>query len=171
MDDWTKSLSPAARQLLELLEAEEIPRATFFDSFAAFGDESKNELVRRIASILEPPPSGQLLARLKFIRTGDNEADLTVAYLVNLRSPNPESRAASLYGLRELEHPALEGFALNALRDEADPVVAAASDILLPHAQQDTRIGELLSEFYRMHQEDPAFYTTISLLKARGINA
>jgi hypothetical protein len=170
MDDWLNILSDETKSLFELLNAEEIPRARLATEFQDYSDASKNELISHIAQSLSFTPNGRLLARLKFIQTPDNTADLNLAYLVNLRSADPQARKVSLIGLNELSHPAIEDFALNALRDDADSVSTAAVQILLPKAQQEPRIRRLLYDFSQVHQNEPEFYTTLRLLEAHHLD-
>lgn len=170
MDEWLESLSPEARALFEVLNMEDVPRAWLAGGFAEYSEASKEELIARIAETLQPAPSGRLLARLKYIQTPASSDDLRLAYLTNLRSADPHARKVSLFGLNELGHPAIEDFALNALRDQADEVSVAAVQILLPRAQQEPRVRRLLHDFYRTHQDDPEYYTTLRLLEAHGLD-
>src|SRR5690606_41991532 len=132
MDEWLESLSPEARALFEALNGQEVPRAWLASGFAEYSTASKDELVARIAETLHPAPSGRLLERLKYIQTTDNGEDLRLAYLTNLRSADPQARKASLFGLNELGYAAIEDFALNALRDQADEVSVEAVQHLAP---------------------------------------
>jgi hypothetical protein len=170
MDEWLESLSPEARALFEVLNGEEVPRAWLAGGFEEYSEASKDELIGKIAETLDPAPSGRLLARLKYIQTPANSDDLRLAYLANLRSPDPHARKVSLFGLSELGHAAIEDFALNALRDPADEVSVAAVQILVPRANQEPRVRRLLYDFYRAHQDDPEFYTTLRLMEAHQLN-
>lgn len=157
-------------QLFNILNAEDIRPDKLESGFKDFSVESKNELVARIARTFDPPPQGRLLARLLFILTNDNKSDMVTALIANLRSPYPEARKASLYGLDGLEHPGIVDFALNSLRDNSDQVLVAASAILLSKARQDVRVWKLLQGFYAIHKDKEEFYGVTTLLEAHGIN-
>lgn len=170
MDDWPAELSEESRELYTLLDSEEVPRTQLAAQFPEFSDASKNELIAYVAKTLRPPPSGRLLARLKFIQTSGSTDDLRLAYLVNLRSEDPHARKISLLGLNEVSHPAIEDFALTALRDHADEVSTAAVRILLPSAQEEPRVRSLLHDFYIANRDDPEYYTTLRLLEAHAMD-
>lgn len=131
--------------------------------------ESKNELVRRLAHMFEPAPPGRVLARLPYLLTPQNRGDMATVFLVNLRAKEAESRVSSFYGLQKLEYPDLDGLALAALRDDADIVLAAACQILLPKSKRDTPLWKLLQEVYAAHKGDSAFHMSVSLLEASGV--
>jgi len=134
-----------------------------------FSEASKNELVARLARTFTPPPGGRLLMRLLYIRTPENEANLTTLYITNLHSPNEGARAASLHGLRELNHPNVFEFALAALRDDDDRVLFEACTILLPQAKEDPNMIRILQDVHAQHAGDTNFHMTTSLLEAHGI--
>lgn len=158
------------QRLLELLNAEDLRPAELEFGLQEFSVESKNELVARAARTFDPPPEGRFLARLLFIMTDENRSDMQLALIANLRSPHPEARRASLYGLEQLGHPGVVDFALNALRDDSDQVLAAACSILLSRAKEDSRIRQLLHGFYKTHRGQDEFYGVTSLLEAHGVD-
>jgi hypothetical protein len=158
-------------ELLELLTVEDLVPHLAITGFEHFTDEAKNEVVNRLASRLEPPPSGHLLARLQLILTEDNRQQVVTAYLANLRSPEPGARQASLRGLAELRYPGVADLALASLRDDADQVVATACDILLPEAADDPALRGILTDVYAAHRDDAAFHVTTAILAAHGIGA
>lgn len=170
MENWLDTLSNETKSLFNLLNAEEIPRTRLAEGFQDFSDSSKDELIAHLAQTLKPAPTGRLITRLKFIQTSSNTADLNLVYLINLRSDDPQVRKASLFGLNDLSHPAIEDFALNALREDADQVATVAVQILLPKAQHQARIRRLLHDFYRTHKDEPEFYTTLRLLEAHQLD-
>ena len=156
-----------AEQLLQLLDAMEVP--TTIDTLVkGYSAASKMEVAAQVARTFDPPPHGRLLARLIFIATAENRSALQAAFIVNLRSPDPAARLASLHGLATLRFPALEDLARLSLRDEDDHVVAAACDVLIPRAKQDRQLWQLLHDLYRARSGDKAFYLTSELLKAHG---
>jgi hypothetical protein len=156
-------------RLFELLNSYHLGPNQLEAGFVEFSEESKNEVVSRIARTYEPAPQGNLLARLIFILTDANKSDMTTAFLANLRSPTPGARKASLYGLEKLEHPGIVDFALNSLRDDADEVLVAACDILVRKAKEQPQIWELLKSFYAAHRGREEFYGITSFLEAHGI--
>jgi hypothetical protein len=157
-------------QLKKMLSAEEIPQTMVLSGFQEFSDEVKDALVEQAAQTFEPPLSGKLVARLIYLLTDNNRANLQRVFVNNLRSPDPEARKASLYGLEKLEHPALVDFALHALRDDADQMLAPACDILLRKAERDPVVRKLLRSFYEAYKDKPEFYSVRSLLEAHGID-
>src|SRR4029077_3386125 len=156
-------------RLFELLSVEDLPPAAALSSFSTFSDESKNEVMARIAQTLNPAPSGKVLARLPNILTDENKTDMETAFLANLRSPHPNARRASLYGLAQLNYPGFTDLAILSLRDDSDQVLAAACDLLLARAKQEPRLWKILQDVYRVHKGDPQFHMTMSLLEAHGI--
>jgi hypothetical protein len=154
-------------RLYDILNQDEIQRAFWQSGLDEFSIESKNELIKRIAETFDPPPRGALLARLLFIVNDQTQPALTLAYLTNLRSPDPEARTVSLYGLQKLGHPNLTDIALAALRDDADQVVMAAITVLMPKAQQDPAIRKILEEVYATHKDKPEFHMSMSTLKGQ----
>jgi hypothetical protein len=157
-------------QLKQMLSAEEIPHALILSGFAEFSDEVKNALVAQAAQTFEPPLPGKLVARLIFLLTDGNRANMQRVFVNNLRAPDPGARKASLYGLEKLEHPALVDFALHALRDDADQMLAPACDILLRKAENDPVVRKLLRSFYEAYKGKPEFYSVRTLLEAHGID-
>jgi len=156
-------------RLLAVLNADEVPPHLLEAGLPDFSVASKNELVARVARTFAPAPSGRLLARLQFILTDQNKPDMVTAYVVNLRSPQAEARKFSLYGLQQLEHPALTDLALLSLRDDNDEVLFAACHILLPQARQEARLWKILQGVYAVHQGQKKFYMSMSLLEGHGI--
>ena len=156
-------------RLFELLTVEDLPPAAALSGFGALSAESKNEVVSRVARTLDPPPSGKVLARLLMIQTDENRADMQTAFLANLRSPYPEARHASLYGLAQLNYPGFTDLAILSLRDDSDQVLATACDLLLSKAKQEPRLWKILQDVYAVHKGDPQFHMTVSLLEAHGI--
>ena len=164
------SLQHEIEQLKQILNAEEVPHMLVLSGFEEFSDEAKNALVEQAAETFEPPLSGKLVARLSYLLTDINRRNMQQVFVGNLRSPDPEARKASLYGLEKLEHPTLVDFALHALRDDADQMLAPACDILLRHAENDPVVRKLLRSFYRSYQDKPEFYSVRALLEAHGID-
>jgi hypothetical protein len=163
------SVKEEADSLFDLLNAEELPPTIAITGLDRFGAESKNELVARVARAFDPIPRGQLLFRLLLILTDENKADMEMAFLVNLRSPDPQARRASLYGLATLNYPGFIDLAILSLRDDSDQVLATACDLLLPKAKEDPRLWKILQDVYSIHKGDPQFYMTVSILEAHGI--
>ncbi len=157
-------------RLKEILSAEEIPHALVLSGFAEVSDAVKDRLVEQAAQTFEPPLPGKLVARLIYLLTESNRANLQRVFVNNLRSPDPEARKASLYGLEKLEHPALVDFALHALRDDADQMLAPACDILLRQAAHDPVVRKLLRSFYQAYKDKPEYYSVRTLLEAHGID-
>lgn len=158
-------------RLFELLNSYQLSPEQLEAGFAEFSAESKNELASRVARIYEPAPQGGLLARLLFIQTAANKADMVTAFLVNLHSPYPDARKASLYGLEKLNHPSIVDFALNSLRDDAGQVLVAACDILVRKAKEQPQLLGLLKNFHAAHKDREASYGAVSLLEAHGISS
>lgn len=157
-------------ELKDILSAEEIPHALVLAGFSGYSDETKNALVAQAAQTFEPPLPGKLVARLIYLLTDSNRTNLQRVFVNNLRAPDPEARKASLYGLERLEHPALVDFALHALRDDADQLLAPACDILLRKAENDPVVRRLLRSFYDAYKDKPVFYSVRALLEAHGID-
>lgn len=164
------SIQQEVEQLKEILSAEEIPHGLVLSGFQDFSAQVKNALVEQAAQTFDPPLSGKLVARLIYLLTDANRSNLQRVFVNNLRSPDPEARKASLYGLEKLEHPALVDFALHALRDDADQMLAPACDILLRQAAQDLVVRKLLASFYQAYKDKPEFYSVRTLLEAHGID-
>ncbi len=158
-----------ANRLQEVLTAEKVHPLVLEEGFTEFSNASKNALVARVARTFAPHPSGKLLARLLFIRTADNEAAMRTAFVANLRSPDAEARKASLYGLAELGHEALQDLALLSMRDEADQVLTAALNILLPIAKETPNLWAYLQNLYTTLQGKETLHMSLSLLEAHGI--
>src|SRR5512145_970749 len=116
--------------LFELLNAEEMPRSVAISELNQFSSESKNDVVKRVASAFASMPREQLLGRLLMIQTDENKADMETVFLANLRSPNPQSRKASLYGLVKLNYPGIIDLAITLLHDDSDQVLAMACDLI-----------------------------------------
>lgn len=164
------TIQQEVEQLKDILSAEEIPHALVLSGFEEFSVEVKNALVEQAAQTFEPPLAGKLVARLIYLLTDDNRANLQRVFVNNLRSPDPEARKASLYGLEKLQHPALVDFALHALRDHADQMLAPACDILLRQAANDPVVRKLLGSFYQAYKDKPEYYSVRTLLEAHGID-
>ena len=164
------SIQQEVEQLRQILNAEEVPHTLVLSGFQEFSDEVKNALVEQAAQIFEPPLSGRLVARLIYLLTDINRRNMQRVFVNNLRSPDPEARKASLYGLEKLEHPALVDFALHALRDDADQMLAPACDILLRKVEHDPVLRKLLRSFYQTYKDKPEFYSVRTLLEAHGID-
>lgn len=163
------SIENEVREMRGLLQQEDFVPAVALTAFDRFSAEAKDALVAEVARQFDPPPSGQLLARLLQIVTDASRPVLIKIYLANLRSPDAQARRASLHGLVMLGYPQATDLALAALRDDADAIVGDAVQILLPLAQQDERVRDLLGGVLAAYQDDPAFYATTSLLTAHGI--
>jgi hypothetical protein len=146
-----------------------LPPAAAISGLEQFSAESKNELIRRLARTFDPPPRGRLLGRLAMIMNEENKAELERLYIANLRSPYPQARKASLYGLANLNYAGLIDLAILSLRDDSDQVLAAACDLLLPKARQDPQLWKILQEVYALHKGKPGFHATVSLLQAHGM--
>jgi hypothetical protein len=162
------STSQEVDQLYNILNADSVSPA-ILEGLKDFSAASKNQLVAHIAQTLEPVPSAKVLARLLFILTEENRAGVMTAFLVNLRSPYPDARRASLYGLSQLNYPGFIDVAILSLRDDSDQVLATACDLLLPKAKQEPRLWKILQDVYALHKGDPQFHMTMSLLEAHGI--
>ena len=155
--------------LYEFLSVDKLHPLELEDKSKTASLESKNELVRRLAHMFEPAPPGRVLARLLYLLTPQNRADMATVFLLNLRAKEAESRVSSLYGLQKLGYPNLDGLALAALRDDADIVLAAACQILLPKSKHDATLWKLLQAVYAAHKGDSAFHMSVSLLEAHGV--
>jgi hypothetical protein len=163
------TVTAEADRLFELLNAYDVPPVVLESGLKRFSSESKNELASRIARRTVPTPSGRLLARLLFILTDSNRNDVTAAYVNNLQSPLSDARKFSLYGLQQLQHPALTEFAKKALTDPEDQVLTASYHILLPEAKRDPQLWKLLQEKFDVHKADKSFSGSTNLLRAHGI--
>ena len=163
------SIEDEMRDMRQILNQEDLVPAVALSAFDRFSDEARDALVADVARQFDPPPSAQLLARLQMVVTDAARPVLTGVYLANLRSPDAQARQASLQGLVALGYPQATDLALAALRDDADAVVGAAVQILLPLAQQDERVRDLLGGVLATHRDDPDFHVTASLLTAHGI--
>ncbi len=163
------NMNEEAGRLFELLNVEDLPPGSVLPELDQFSVESKNELVAHVARTFDPAPRGRLLARLLLILTDENKADMEMAFIANLRSPRPQARKASLYGLAQLKYPGITELAILSLRDESDQVVVTACDLLLHKAKQDPRLWKILQDLYSIHKGNPQFYLTVSLLEANGI--
>jgi hypothetical protein len=157
------------RELLAILDAEEMMRATARDLSQRFGEQARNAVIARVAAQFTPPPSGRVLARLELIVTDEDRPALVQIYLANLRSPDPQARQASLDGLTRLGYPHVADLAKAALRDDFDPVVASAARILAPLSAHDPALRTLLVGVRAEHADDPAFHMTSAVLSAHGI--
>ena len=104
-----------------------------------------------------------------YVRTPENEADLVTVYAANLRSPDSEGRAASLFGLGTLKHSSTREFALASLRDDTDLVLMTACTILLPAAQRDPNLRTILQDVYRAYKGKADFQMSMSLLEAHSL--
>ncbi|MEJ7712137.1 MAG: hypothetical protein WKF84_20325 [Pyrinomonadaceae bacterium] len=169
MADSQRAITEVER-LLSTLNSENIDPDVLEAGLPKFSTESKNEIVRRTARTFEPAPSGKLLARLPFILTEQNRPDMTIAFIANLRSPDPAARKFSLHGLNRLQHAALSDFALLLLRDTDDQVLYAACFILLPKAKQNAGLWSTLQNLYAARKGKKEFYMSMSLLEAHGID-
>ena len=158
-----------ANRLMELLQTEDLPRLVLASGFKDFSEASKNEVASRVAQTFNPPPPGRVIARLSMIMTEKNKNDITNAYLANLRSPDPEARKYSLYGLDQLGHPSIADFAMFSLRDDNDQVLIAACDVLIPKARQDRHLWNLMKNFYASYRDNKEYYGIITLLEAHHI--
>lgn len=163
------NLEHGVDELYEVLDEYDVPPLRLQSGFPEFDTATKNAVVDRVAVMFDPEPTGRLLARLLYIRTDDNEAQLARIYIANLRAIQPDARKFSLYGLSELKHRQVRDFALAALRDEADEVVAMACEILLPAAQKEPTLWRMLQSVYRARKDQPRFHITTSLLTSSGI--
>src|SRR6266481_1305740 len=105
-------MNEEAQRLLKVLNSYNIPPEQLEQGFKEFSSESKDELVREFARTFDPTLEGRVLARLPYLRTAENEADMATVFVMNLHSPDPEARASSLYGLQQLAHPSITDFAL-----------------------------------------------------------
>jgi len=158
-----------AERLYAVLNGGDVSPVVLTSAAHDFDDTAKNQLVARVASMFTPPPSGALLARLLFIQTPANRAGMTDIFLVNLRSPLPEARKASLQGLEKLEHPSLISLALASLHDESDGVLAVACQILTTKAKDDAVVQKALRSAYAARAGRKEFYLSNSILEASGI--
>ena len=161
--------SEAEARLRELLGAQDLPPAVALNELGNIPAEARDALVREVARTFHPPPPARLLARLPLIRTEANVPDMVAAFLANLGSPDPEGRKASLYGLDALGYPAIADVAVQALRDPADAVVAAACDLLARRGSDPERVRPLLEGVYRVYRDDPRFSLTRAVLEGSGI--
>jgi hypothetical protein len=133
-----------------------------------YSPASKNALVARLAaSAAWPAP--RLLARLPYIATPENRADIVAVYRKNLQSPDPQGRMESLYGLDRLGEPLAVTAARDALRDDTDDVVLAAVNILFPRAQQDPQLWRQLQETYRARKDTRGLGRSMAYLRDLGI--
>ena len=161
------TLEDDVQQLTELLDADDLVPYQATTGLAETSDDAKNALAAQLARRLDPPPSARLLARLPLIVTDENRDDLVSTLLTNLRSPDANARRASLGGLDALGYERATDLALASLRDDADPVVATAAQILVQHAD-DPRVQGVLRDLVVAHRDDPDFHLTRSLLEAHG---
>jgi hypothetical protein len=155
-------------RIQEALDVEDLVPAVALTAFDGFSDEARDAVVTRIATRFDPPPSGRVLARLPLVVTDAGRSALVSTYLVNLRSPDPQARRASLEGLSGLGYPGITDVALAALRDESDGVVAAAAQMLVPVAAADRVVAALLAGVRASHAGDAAFHLTVSVLEGHG---
>ena len=107
----SEAIQQEADRLYAILNDEDVPKKVMLSGFVQYSAASKNQVVARIARTFEPPPQGALLARLLFIRTGDNQRSMRNAFIANLRSPHADARKFSLLGLKELGYEALPDLA------------------------------------------------------------
>lgn len=164
------SVDDEVARLRETLDIEDLVPAVALTAFEGFSEQARDAVVGQAVAQFDPPPSGRLLARLRMVVTAAGTPTLVQAYLANLRSPDPQARRASLEGLSALGYPQVTDLALAALRDDADGVVAAATQLLAPVAAGgDEAVAALLARVHASHAGDPAFYLTTSLLEAHGI--
>lgn len=165
----TNKVADEVDRLLKALDAEELAPDFLSSVTNNYSVESRNEVVSRIALTFDPIPQGRLLGRLLFTRTEQNKDEMAIAFIANLHSSDAPARVSGLYGLETLEHPWVNEFALLSLRDNADDVVYAACQILLPAAKQDARILNILQEVYAARQGNTQFNRSVNLLRAQGI--
>jgi hypothetical protein len=158
-----------AERLYKILNEEDIGKKILLSGFVEYSDATKHAVVQRLLRTYDPAPSGKLLARLLYIRTSENEAGMRTLFLANLRSPQPDARRITLFGLKELKHPALLDLALLSMRDDADQVLAVALEILLPETKSNADLRAYLQGFYAAHQGKGEFHMSCSLLEAHGI--
>ncbi len=164
------NLSEEVDQLWEFINLEELPPGSA-SGLDQFSDESKNALISRVARTLDPPLRGRVLARLALIATDQNKEDLESLFITNLRSPHPQARKISLHGLSDIGYRRLTDMAILSLRDDSDQVLVTACDLLLPKANEDSRVLQFLKDVYTAHKGDPDFHMTTSLLEAHGISS
>ncbi|HXF40073.1 MAG TPA: hypothetical protein VN687_10200 [Blastocatellia bacterium] len=160
-----QTIGEEVSRLLELLNAQGLRPYQLESEVQAFSEESKNALVAQLARSVNPPSPGKVLARLPSILTDENRSDMANVFITNLRSPNPEARKFSLFGLSALEHPNVVEFALASLRDDNDQVLTAACGILLLKSGQDPRIRAILQDLYSANADNENLYMSMSLLK------
>lgn len=165
----TLAAGPDAEQLLQALAAPKLHPAEIEALSRRYDDSTRTQAITQVAAMFDPPPAAGLLARLVFLRSPANEALLAQLFIANLRAAQADARLASLRGLEALRHPSLTQFALLSLRDESDPVVAAACQILLPQA--DPRVRQFLRQAWLARKGRPEFYLSNSVLEAAGIGA
>jgi hypothetical protein len=163
------STSQELDRLENILNADAVSPA-ILEGLKDLSAESKNQIVARVAHTLEPPPSARLLMRLLLLVTEENRGDMTKAFIVNLHSPYPEARGASLIALEKLGNPNIVDFAVASLRDNDDQVIAAACSILLSKGNQEPRVRSLLQQLYAAHKGKAQFHMSLSLLEAHGVD-
>ena len=161
-------LAAETERLYAQLNAMEVHPVFLENGLPEYSDESKNALVARLAQFTAWP-APRLLARLPYIVTPENRANMIKVYQKNLTSPNAQARMESLYGLDRLGAPEATTAARDALRDSADDVVMAAVNVLYPKAQKDPQLWRLLQETYRVRRDTRGFEQSMGLLRDLGI--
>jgi hypothetical protein len=159
-----------ADKLFDILNSDKVHPTVLDSAVKNFSDATKNQVVTRVVTTFEPPVRAALLTRLLFILTEQNRAEMSAAFIANLRSPLPEARKASLQGLEKLKHPALDEFALLSLRDDSDGILSIACQILVPRAQRDPTFWKVLHSAYRARAGKREYYLSNSILEAHGLN-
>jgi len=169
-----ESIESETARLLATLSAAEISVFDVERRFPQFSDASKNRLVADLAHRDQPflptPPDPGLLSCLPYVVTSNNKADMIKVFAANLASPLPLARKASLQGLATLEDPRATDFALRALEDKSDTVVAGAAYMLWAAVERDTRIRPALRATYRAHVTRTDFPESQQLLRAWGMD-
>jgi len=164
-----RDIQEEAERLYAVLSDHYLPKLVAQSGFAEYSAASKDEVVARVARTHTPTPEGALIARLLFIRTPENEENLQTVFLANLHAPDAEARKFSLYGLKELHHPALADLAFTAMHDPSDPVMVAALNVLLPDVKKDPVRWAFLQNFYLAHRDGQEFHMSVAILQANGI--
>jgi hypothetical protein len=162
------SIDAEVDRLIAWLDQPELSPGMVLAELPGFPPEVRGALLRRLAASGQAPPL-RVLGRLAFLHSEANEGDLVAAYLAAARSPDAEARRISLYALDSLALPAAQQAALGALDDEADAVVAAASDILARRFADPQQVRTALQGVHDAHRGDPRFGQTLAILQAHGI--
>jgi hypothetical protein len=161
-------LAAETDRLSAQLNAMEVHPYILQNGLGVYSEDSKNALVARLATG-SSWPAPRLLARLPYILTPENRADMVAVYRKNLQSPDPQGRMESLYGLDRLGEPVAATAARDALRDNADDVVLAAVNILYPRAQQDPQLWRQLQDTYRARKDTRGLERSMGYLRDLGI--